>query len=83
MRPCRDCLSRIGARTIGGLWKAVGDICGIYSPAEGWNDLKAAGYAAPQCIRVFTRAGAVNAVISPADRPGEGIRRAPNGLFHL
>lgn len=38
-------LRRIGARTIDALWKAVGDICGLYSPDECWNYLKAAGYA--------------------------------------
>lgn len=37
-------LRRIGARTIDALWKAVGDICGLYSPEECWNYLKAAGY---------------------------------------
>ena len=38
-------LRRIGARTIDALCTAVGDICGLYSPAECWNYLKAAGYA--------------------------------------
>ncbi len=38
-------LRRIGARTIDALWKAVGDICGLYSPDECRNYLKAAGYA--------------------------------------
>ena len=38
-------LRRIGARTIDALWRAVGDICGLYPPAECWNYLKAAGYA--------------------------------------
>ncbi len=38
-------LRRIGARTLDALWKAVGDICGLYAPAECWNYLKAAGYA--------------------------------------
>ena len=38
-------LRRIGARTIDALWKAVGDICDLYSPDECWNYLKAAGYA--------------------------------------
>jgi transposase len=38
-------LRRIGARTIDALWRAVGDICGLYSPDECWNYLKAAGYA--------------------------------------
>ena len=37
-------LRRIGARTIMALWKAVGDICGLYSPEECWNYLEAAGY---------------------------------------
>ncbi len=36
---------RIKARTIDALWKAVGDICDLYSPHECWNYLKAAGYA--------------------------------------
>lgn len=38
-------LRRIGARTLDALWRAVGDICGLYSPEECWNYLKAAGYA--------------------------------------
>lgn len=38
-------LRRIKARTLDALWKAVGDICGLYSPGECWNYLKAAGYA--------------------------------------
>ncbi len=38
-------LRRIGARTIDALWKAIGDICDLYSPQECWNYLKAAGYA--------------------------------------
>jgi transposase len=38
-------LRRIGARTIEALWKAVGDICDLYSPQECWNYLRAAGYA--------------------------------------
>ena len=38
-------LRRIGARTIDALWKAVGDICDLYSPGECRNYLKAAGYA--------------------------------------
>ena len=39
-------LRRIGARTIDDLWKAVGNICDLYSPDEYWNYLKAAGYVA-------------------------------------
>jgi len=39
-------LRRIGARTIDDLWKAVGNICDLYSPDECWNYLKAAGYVA-------------------------------------
>lgn len=38
-------LRRTGARTIDALWKAIGDICGLYSPQECWNYLKEAGYA--------------------------------------
>jgi transposase len=38
-------LRRIGARTINALWKAVGDICDLYSPEECWNYLTEAGYA--------------------------------------
>jgi transposase len=38
-------LRRIGARTIDALWRAVGDICDLYTPDECWNYLKAAGYA--------------------------------------
>lgn len=38
-------LRRIGARTIDALWKAVGDICALYSPEECRNYLVAAKYA--------------------------------------
>ncbi len=38
-------LRQIGARTLDALWRAVGDICGLYAPNECWNYLKAAGYA--------------------------------------
>lgn len=38
-------LRRIGARTIEALWRAVGDICALYSPEECWDYLTAAGYA--------------------------------------
>jgi transposase len=38
-------LRRIGAKTIDALWKAVGNICDLYSQHECWNYLKAAGYA--------------------------------------
>jgi transposase len=38
-------LRRIGARTIDALWRAVGDICDLYSPAECRSYLRAAGYA--------------------------------------
>jgi transposase len=38
-------LRRIGARTIDELWKAVGNICDLYTPQECWNYLKDAGYA--------------------------------------
>ena len=32
-------LRRIGARTIDALWKAIGDICALYSEQEWWNYL--------------------------------------------
>jgi transposase len=38
-------LRRIKARTFDALWKAIGDICDLYSPEECWNYLKKAGYA--------------------------------------
>ena len=38
-------LRRIGARTIDALWRAIGDICALYSEHECWNFLKDAGYA--------------------------------------
>ena len=37
-------LRRIGARTIDALWKAVGNICDLYTPDECWNYLREAGY---------------------------------------
>jgi transposase len=33
------------ARTYDALWRAVGDICGLFQPRECWNFLKHAGYA--------------------------------------
>jgi len=38
-------LRRIKARTIDDLWRAVGNICDLYTPEECWNFLKHAGYA--------------------------------------
>lgn len=38
-------LRKAGARAFDTLWKAIGDICGLYQPEECWNYLKAAGYA--------------------------------------
>ncbi len=38
-------LRRIGARTFDQLFQAIGDICDMFTPAECWNYLKAAGYA--------------------------------------
>ena len=38
-------LRRIGARTIDALWRAIGDICALYSEQECWNYFKDAGYA--------------------------------------
>lgn len=38
-------LRKAKARTFDALWRAVGDICGLFRPAECWNFLKAAGYA--------------------------------------
>ncbi len=38
-------LRRIGARTIEALWRAIGDICALYSEQECSNYLKQAGYA--------------------------------------
>jgi len=39
-------LRRIKARTIDALWKAVGNICDLYSHEECWNYLRQAGYVA-------------------------------------
>jgi transposase len=38
-------LRRIKARTIDDLWRAVGNICDLYTSEECWNFLKHAGYA--------------------------------------
>ena len=38
-------LRRIKARTIDALWRAVGDICNLYTADECWNYFKQAGYA--------------------------------------
>lgn len=39
-------LRAMKARTIDALWKAIGNICDLYSPEECWNYLKEAGYVA-------------------------------------
>ncbi len=38
-------LRKAAVRTYNALWRAVGDICGLFEPQECWNYLKAAGYA--------------------------------------
>lgn len=38
-------LRRIGARTLDALWRALGEICRLFTPDECWNYFKAAGYA--------------------------------------
>jgi len=38
-------IRRIGARTIDALWRAIGNICSLYSDHECWNYLRDAGYA--------------------------------------
>lgn len=38
-------LRRLKARTLDDLWRAVGDICNLFDPAECRNYFKAAGYA--------------------------------------
>jgi transposase len=43
-------LRRIGARTIDALWKAIGDICALYSEQECWNYFKDAGYASDYAL---------------------------------
>lgn len=37
-------LRKMGARTIEDLWRAIGDICDLFSPQECQNFFKAAGY---------------------------------------
>jgi transposase len=36
-------LRKAAARILEGLWRAVGDICDLFTPQECWNYLKAAG----------------------------------------
>ena len=38
-------LRKAEARTFEALWRALGDICDLFEPQEGWNYLKAAVYA--------------------------------------
>jgi len=40
----KEHLRRIGARTLDALWRAVGEICGLFDPDECWNYFKEAGY---------------------------------------
>ena len=37
-------LRRIGARTLDALWRAVGEICGLFDPDECWRYFREAGY---------------------------------------
>ena len=37
-------LRKAKARTFDTLWKAIGDICDMFTPQECWNYLKATGY---------------------------------------
>jgi len=39
-------LRKAAARTLDDLWRAVGNICDLFTPNECWNYLKAAGYVA-------------------------------------
>jgi transposase len=39
-------LRKAKARTCDALWRAIGDICGLFEPIECWNYLKHAGYVA-------------------------------------
>lgn len=39
-------LRKAAARTIDELWRAIGNICDLFTPDECWNYLKAAGYVA-------------------------------------
>ena len=41
-------LRKAAARTLGGLWKAVGNICDLFTPERGWSYIKAAGCVAHQ-----------------------------------
>ena len=38
-------LRKAKAGTFDALWRAIGDICDLFTPTECWNFLKAAGYA--------------------------------------
>lgn len=38
-------LRKAGARTFDALWRAIGDICSLFSPQECWNFVEDAGYA--------------------------------------
>src|SRR5690606_637735 len=39
-------LRKAAARTLDDLWRAVGNICDLFTPNECWNYFKAAGYVA-------------------------------------
>lgn len=39
-------LRKAAARTLDDLWRAVGNICDLFTADECWNYLKAAGYVA-------------------------------------
>jgi transposase len=39
-------LRKAAARTYDDLWRAIGDVCDLFSPDECWNYLRKTGYVA-------------------------------------
>jgi transposase len=45
LNPIEMAFAKRKARTIDALWKAIGNVCALYSEQERWNYFKHAGYA--------------------------------------
>ena len=54
-------LRRIGARTLDALWRAVGEICGLFDPDECWSYFKAGRV----CVRLNARCFNLSAARTP------------------
>ena len=78
-------LRAASARTLDALWKAIDNICNLFSPAECWNYLKAAGYVSDKksdasSSRLFVTPGVALGVCRDPGSRLEGRDRRPRRL---